>query len=253
MPAKLHFRNANLGSVVATSAAAGYAATNVREAPVDKPWRSTSNALQNLDLDLGSARNVVAVAVQGTNAPQFTVLADPVTNPPTTSRGTLTLAQDNNGRRKGVLEFAASVRYIRLQMPATSVVADDDGTVQPYYWVGSVYVFEATLNLPRDPNYGQSTVQHLRPQTSIDLDNGQNVTSSDGAPVSLLQLGFSGRSDQDIERAARLARLGICWLDLGIASERWRQWPVREVSETADRRITRLNGEQVDLRFREIA
>lgn len=252
MPAKLHFRNANIGAATATSAAAGYPATNVREAPVDKPWRSTTNALQNLDIDLGSSRSVVAVAVQGTNAPSFTVTADN-SNPPTTNRGTLTLAQDNNARRKGVLEFAASVRYIRLQMPATSVVADDDGTVQSYYWVGAVYVFEATLTMPRDPLYGQSTVQHLRPQTSIDLDNGQNVTSSDGASVSLLQLGFSGRSDQDIERAARLARLGICWLDLGIASERWRQWPVRENTETVDRRASRYNAEQVELRFREIA
>lgn len=253
MPVKLHYRPLNLGSVTATSAASGYAAANVRESMVDKPWRSTSNALQNLDIDLGSSRSVVAVCVQGTNAPSLTVFADPTPNPPTTNRGTLTLSQDNNARRKGILEFAASVRYIRLQMPATSVVADDDGTVQNYYWIGAVYVFEATLTLPRDPLYGQSTIQHLRPQTSIDLDNGQNVTSNDGAPISLIQLGFSGRSDQDIERAARLARLGICWLDLGIASERWRQWPVRETSETADRRITRINGEQVELRFREIA
>jgi hypothetical protein len=252
MPAKLHHTLRNLASVTATSAAANYAATNVRESPVDKPWRSTSNALQNLDIDLGGSFAVVAVAVQGTNAPSFTVLADG-SNPPTTARGTLTLATDNTGRRKGILEFAATVRYIRLQIPATSVVADDNGTVQSYYEVGAVYVFGATLNLPRDPIYGSSSMEAVFPQTSVDLANGQNVTSNDGAPYVEPTLGFSTRSDQDVEKAARLARLGVCWLDLGITSERHRQWPVRHVLPRLVRRVTRVNGEQVELKLREIA
>jgi hypothetical protein len=253
MPAKLHHTLRNLASVTATSAAVSYPATNIKESPVDKPWRSTTNALQNVDIDLGSSLAVTAIAVQGTNAPSITVLADAAINPPTTNRGTLALAQDPVARRKGILEVAATVRYIRLQIPATSVVADDDGTVQAYYWIGAVYVFGATLNLPRDPLYGSSALEAVYPQTSVDLANGQNVTSNDGAPYAEPTLAFSVRSDQDIERAARLARLGVCWLDLGIASERARQWPVRHVQPRLVRRVTRVNGEQVELKLREIA
>lgn len=253
MPARLHHGIRNLFSIVATSAAVDYPVIHVREQSVDRPWRSTTNALQNIDIELDGSQAVTAVAVQMTNAPTLTVFADPATSPPTTNRGTITTASDNNARRKGVLTFSASVRSIRLQIPAASVVANDDGTVAPYYTIGTVYVFANTLTLPRDPLYGQSSIEHLTPQTSIDLPNGQNVTSNNGAAVSLITLGFSARAQDDVERARRLARLGPAWLDLDIASERWRQWPVRSVAERATRSIARINAERVDLPFRELA
>jgi hypothetical protein len=252
MPSRLHHNIRDLSSISATSAAANYPATNLRETSVDRPWRSTTNALQNIDIDLANSLAVTAIGVQMTNAPTVTVFADTFTVP-TTSRGVITPVTDNNGRRKGSLAFSATVRYIRLQIPATSVVADDDGTVQAYYTIGSVYVFANTLTLPRDPLYGQSSTELLTPQTSVDLANGQNVTSNNGAPVTVINLGFSARAQDDVERARRLARLGPAWLDLDIASERWRQWPVRSVVERVTRSIARVNGERVELPFRELA
>ncbi len=139
------------------------------------------------------------------------------------------------------------------QIPASGVVAEDDGTVPGYYTVGSVYVFGSTLTLPRDPLYGQSNLELLTPQTSIDLSNGQNVTSTNGAAVTQITLGFSARAQDDVERARRLARIGPAWLDLDIASERWRQWPVRSVAERVTRSVARINAERVELPFRELA
>lgn len=251
MAAKLHYNMRDLGVPTATSQAAGYSVLNLAESPVDKPWRSTTNALQNIDIDLGSAVAVTAVGVQMTNAPSFTVLADTFT-PPTTNRGTLTPYADNAGRRKGGLAFTATVRYIRLQIPATSVVADDDDTVQTYYTVGALYVFGSTLMLPRDPSYAAS-VKVNTPQQRVDLPNGQALAVVTGPNVSEISLPFSVRSSHDIERAGRLARLGPCWLDLDIASERWRQWPVRSVEDNFTRRIARVNAEAVELAFREMA
>jgi hypothetical protein len=255
MPARLYHNQRFIASnIAATSAAASYPAIHMRLLSTERAWRSTSNALQNIDIDLNSSVPVTGVCVQGTNAPSFTVFGDAAITPATTNRGTITPVADGNGRRKGSINLGGlSLRYLRLQIPAAGVVADDDGTVQSYYTIGAVYVFGSTLNLPRDPIYGQSSIQHVTPQTSVNLANGQNVTSNDGAPYSNIAVGFGVRADQDIERARRMARLGACWLDLDIASERWRQWPVRSVTEQADRRLTRINGEQVDLQFRELA
>ncbi len=55
MPARLHYGIQNLLSITSTSAAVGYPALNIRETPVDRPWRSTTNALQNIDIDLGAS------------------------------------------------------------------------------------------------------------------------------------------------------------------------------------------------------
>lgn len=252
MPAKLHHTLRNPTNITTTSADPNFPALNLRETPIDRQWRATGVVLQNVDIDLGSSVAVTAVCVQHTNAPSFTVLADAAISPPTTNRGTLSLAADHAGRRKGVLEFSATVRYIRLQIPASAAVAEDNGVALGYYYIGSIYVFGATLALPRDPLYG-SRIEQVSPQDSTDLPNGQTVTVALGPTYAQLAMQFSAQAGQDVERARRLARLGPCWLDLDIASERWRQWPVRSPDPRVSRDIARPRAERIDLPFREIA
>jgi hypothetical protein len=252
MPAKIHHTQRNPTAITATSADANFPAINLRETPVDRQWRATGVVLQNIDIDLGASVAVTAVCVQHTNAPSFTVLADAAINPPTTNRGTLTPAADNAGRRKGVLEFSATVRYIRLQIPASLAVAEDNGVAVGYYYIGAVYVFGATLSLPRDPLYG-SGVESISPQDSVEMANGQIVTVATGPTYAQLRMLFSPQASQDVERARRLARLAPCWLDLDIASERWRQWPVRSPEPRMNRDIARPRAERVELSFRELA
>lgn len=252
MPAKVHHTLRTLPTISATSADGNFPVANLRELQVDRQWRSVGVALQNIDIDLGTSQAVTAVAVQHSNAPSLTVFADAGITPPTSNRGTITPAADHAGRRKGVVEFSASVRYIRLQIPASSAVAEDNGVALGYYYIGTVYVFGATLALPRDPLYG-SRLEHMSPQDSTELPNGQVVTVSLGPTVAQVNLQFSAQAGQDIERARRLARLAPCWLDLDIASERWRQWPVRSPAGSVSRDIARPRAERIDLPFREIA
>jgi hypothetical protein len=252
MPAKIHHTVRNPTAITASSADPNFPALNLRETPIDRQWRATGVALQNVDIDLGSSVAVAAVAVQHTNAPTLTVFADAAINPPTTNRGTITPATDHTGRRKGILEFSATVRYIRLQIPASSAVAEENGVALGYYYIGSIYVFGATLALPRDPLYG-SRLEHVSPQDSTDMPNGQVVTVAIGPTFTQINLQFSAQAGQDVERARRLARLAPCWLDLDIASERWRQWPVRSPEPRVSRDIARPRAERIDLPFREIA
>ena len=251
MPAKVHHTQRIPTTFSATSFTAGFPASNLGDSLIDRPWRSSGTALQNIDIDLGASVTVTAVCVQHTNAPSMTVLADNGT-PATVPRGTLTPVQDHTGRRRGALEFSASVRYIRLQIPAASVVAEDNGVALGYYYIGAVYVFGATLALPRDPLYG-SRIEQVVPQDLIELPNGQAIAVGAGAAYSQVSLQFSAQAGQDIERARRLARLAPCWLDLDIASERWRQWPVRSPAGSVSRDIARPRAERIDLPFREIA
>ena len=251
MTARIHYNQRSPTAVAATSSDGNFPVANINTTPVDRQWRSTSTVLQNIDIDLGSSLPITAVCVQHTNAPAFTVLADN-SNPPTTARGTLTTYADNGGRRKGKLEFSATVRYIRLQVAASVAVAEENGTALGYYYIGAAYVFANTLNLPRDPSYG-SPINHNAAQETIELPNGQAIAVALGPVYSTMELGFTVGSSADIERVRRLAALAPVWLDLDVASERWRQWPVRCTADRVTRNVARINGERVEIPLREIA
>ena len=117
--------------------------------------------------------------------------------------------------------------------------------------LGAMYAFANTLSLPVEPLI-DSGVQYLYPQSAEKMPNGQTVTIARGAPRARITLKFRASAAQDIERIARIARAGLCWLDLGITTDRSLQWPVRYIEDSHSRDFTRPRREPVTLVFEEL-
>ena len=235
-------------TATASSAAAGYPATNVLTGQVLKPWRSTSLAnTEYIIIDLGAIRllNGAILAVSATNLATATVYADS-SNPPTTSRGTITPALDAQNRGKASLALTGLIRYIKILASSGSPI---DGAA--YWSIGPVDVFVNTLAFPRDPIFGESSLDTNTPQTSVTLDNGKIVRDSTGPSFMTPTLTFSGGNGDDHEQIAMLARSGLCWLDLGIATNRGLQWRVMHYDPKITRKLTAYNRESVQIALKE--
>lgn len=246
--ARLAYNPIAAATATASSAAAGYPATNVLTGQVLKPWRSTSLAnTEYIIIDLGSnyLLNGAILAVSATNLATATVYAD-MSNPPTTSRGTITPALDAQNRGKASLSLTATVRYIKI---VASSGAPTDGSA--YWSIGPVDVFNNTLAFQRDPIFGESSLETNTPQTSVTLDNGKIVRDGTGPSFITPTLNFSGGSNDDHEQIAMLARAGLCWLDLGITSNRGLQWRVKHYEAKTMRKLTAFNRESVQIQLKE--
>lgn len=248
MSALLHSIPWAIAAVTATSAAAGYPASNVTIPSCGRPWRSGAPSPTNLDIDLGAIRSPVVLCLQAPNTPTCTVSYGSASYT-TTSAGTQALALDRHGRRKMSLQLLTSARYIRVVF---SGVTPDDGA--SYFSVGAVYCFGASLALPEDPLIGSEATARY-PQTDVRLPNGVEfaIDRGDAGARQELALRFRGPRATDLAQIERAARRGVCWLDLGLAANRELQWPVRHAGDTLDRRFSSATQDEAAVRLREVA
>lgn len=232
------------GTWSASTAAAGYAAAQAADSAVSKPWRSTTNSASWVQVDLGSALTVAAVAISETNASGISVQYG-ATSTPSTNLGAINTAADGQGRRKGVLAAAISARYWRFNFSGTPT----DGAA--YWSAGSVWLFATATTLP-DPVY-PATIDYSRGQDLATLPNGREIAVARGISRARVQLGWRVGPSQDIEQLARLARAGAAWLALGISGEPAMTWPVIFTGPSIVRRKDGFNRERVDLDLLELA
>lgn len=245
MTATLYRTPHSPSTVTASTAAAGYAATNVLTTSIGRPWRSTTTGSTTLIVDLGSSKAVVGIAVNHINASSVTVHADNSATP-TTSRGTLTSYADEQGRRKGMLAFSATVRYLMLTFSGTPTDA------AAYWTAGSVYVFSASGALPRDPLMGSDQSVDY-PQLTQRLPNGQTLRIDRGVSRMSVRLRFNGRITDDIAALARYARSGTVWLDMGLPTAQGCQWPLTHVDDGITRQWAGHNREPMTIPLLELA
>jgi hypothetical protein len=231
-----------------SSQAAGYAGTGVLGTAVDTQWRTTgTSSAENIVLDLGSSKAIAALGINHCNFASASIYADNAATP-TTLRGTLTTYVDHQGRRKGSFEFSAvTARYIRINMPGTGTT-----DAAAYFFLGFAAPFATAQDLPRDMLFG-TTLEHVTPQLSVALMNGQEVTVETGAPRTIINCKFAARAADDIEVLKRQARLGPVWINANLAGQEYRQWPVRHHAPSSQRNIERVNREPVELQLRESA
>lgn len=246
MVARLHHSPWPIDAVAATTAATGYPASNVLTSSVGKPWRSTSTATQNVDIDLGTARTAPVLTLQGPNTAGCSVSYGSGSYT-ATNAGAQVLALDRHGRRKHSLALAGSVRYIRIVFGGT---APDDGA--DHFELGAVAVFGSTLTLPENPLLGAEASARY-PQTRIELPNGQTFGIDRGVARQRLSLRFRSARTEDIEQLVRIARRGLGWLDLDVASNRELQWPVRHVEDEQARQLSQALQDEAAVILREVA
>lgn len=246
MSAKLHHTLRPISAAAATTAATGYPASNVAGFEVGKPWRSTSTASNNLDIDLGSAASGTVLCIQHANAATCVVSHGSAAYT-TVNDGTQTLHMDRHGRRKLSLALSGSTRYVRIVFGAAS---PDDGAA--YFEVGSVQCYGATLTLPSDPLLGsEANVRYA--QTGVELPNGQAFALARGVARQQLPLRFRTLRTADVQQLTRIARAGLCWLDLDITASRELQWPVRHIADTQNRQFAKAFQDEAAIDLREVA
>lgn len=246
MTAKLHHTALPIDAVTATTAATGYPAIAITIPGVGRPWRSTSTASNNLDIDLGTTRTAPVICLQGPNAGTCTLSYGSAAYT-TTSAGTQTLSRDRHGRRKHSLALAGSVRFIRLVFGAT--LPDD---AADYFELGAVYVFSSTLALPEEALFG-SEARARWPQTRIELPNGNELLFERGVPRQHLTMRFRSLRTTDAEELARRARRAPCWLDMDVSANRELQWPVRMIEPEIGRSFVRPLQDETTIPLAEIA
>lgn len=261
MTAKLHYGliapSAFSSQLTAT---AGYDASNTGLSAIARPWVSTvaANGANDdwVQHDYGGTKTIAAVAINSCLQSSGQILIGTGT-PPATTYGTIdatTVALAQNGVRKGSWSGAGSARYVRADF-TNAATARGAGVFATYgtdfMELGALYVFANSMALPVDPLV-DSDYKPRYPQNSTDLPNGQNIRVDRGAPFGTITLRFNAR-DTDIEQIARIARAGLCWLDLGIANAPELQWPVRFIDDTHTRPLARPRREPVTLSFREVS
>lgn len=246
MSAKLRHTAYPIAAVTATSAATGYPASNITVPSCGRPWRSTSTAAQNLDLDLGTSRSQVYLCVQGVNCASVTVQYGNASYTASTL-GALTASKDRHGRRKFSVSIIGPLRYIRL---AFSASAPDDSAA--FYEAGAVFVFGESLTLPADPLLGSEASAAL-PQTLVQLPNGFECAIDRGPARQRLGLRFRGARTDDLDELARRARAGTCWLDLDVAANRELQWPVRHTADSLQRSFSGASQDEASIPLIEVA
>jgi hypothetical protein len=260
MTARLHYGLRAPSAMSESTATSGYTGSNTATSAIRRPWVGTLAANGSNDEwvqhDYGSVVSIAAIAVNSCLQGNGSILYGNA-NPPVTGYGTInstTVATALNGVRKGSWVNAVNARYIRADFTNASNMRGD-GVFGAYgsnfMELGALYVFASSMTLPVDPLI-DSDYKPRYPQGSTTLPNDQMVVVDRGAPSGTITLRFNAR-DHDIELIARIARTGLCWLDLGVASAPHLQWPVRFVDDGHTRPLARPQREMVTLTFREIS
>jgi len=214
-------------TATATSAASGYAATNVLLQALGAPWRSTATTQQDVIIDLGSAQTPRGIGVQDTNATSI-VIASSADNITYTGRATLSLTNvDRFSRRRGCAAVNTSARYWRLRIASAT---PPDGLA--YWRIGAVYVFGATTDIVA-PQYGL-TVRNNHAETRQQLDNGREAVAAIGNRFDVINGKFlvTKTGEMVIGSLLEEIRRGAVWMDLQVTQRPSWTWPLIASSAT---------------------
>jgi hypothetical protein len=215
-------------TATATSAASGYAATNVLLQALGLPWRSTATTQQDVIIDLGSAQTPRGIGVQDTNATSIVIASSP-DNTAYTDRATLSLTNvDRFNRRRGCAAVNTSARYWRLRIASAT---PPDGLA--YWRIGAVYVFGAVTDIV-SPQYGFS-VRSNHNESRESLANGREAIAAIGTRCDLVSGKFVV-SNTNLIIGSLLAdlRTGPVWLDMQVTARLSWTWPLINAANSDD-------------------
>lgn len=229
-------------AVSAQAALVDYPATNLITPEVAKPWRSSSGGFGEWTQAQRSGSSDMHLAVQGVGVDITGGNVTAGASSPSGSIGNIagSIHADGTGRRKATIAVPAPNTYTR-------VAWFKNGT---YYEVAALYLFATELQLPDALLRSEITTEY--PQASVKLPNGTEFPVDRGPPRTRITLRWRRPRADDIEEVARIARAGICWLDLQNPDQPGWQWPVRCVSATLPRQLTHARQDEATLEFVEV-
>lgn len=246
---KLHHSKITPTVFAATSAAAGYPATNVGREALGHHWRSTSVAgTTNLDQTWATAATVAAILVSDANFATCTVHTSTDGSAWSGSIGTLsTHADKTTGRRRGIFAVnTAGLRGIRLGISG----APTDGLA--YWRIGAAHLFATTVTLPRDPEIG-TRVRTLYAQLMTELPNRQASRAGTGLDLLTLVLPFQREYNEDCLELVRRARAGTVGIELNNTDYPELALPVRHHLSEAEEAWSSFRQTETTIELREVA
>ena len=210
--AKLYYGKILPTSTAATSAAAGYPASNVLLESIARPWRATDLSNNNVDITWTVAQTVAAVIVEDANCATVSVYAstDGATFP--TLVATVNINADKiTGRRRALIPVnLANLKGIRFAFTGAAT----DGLA--YWRIGAVYAFGSSVAWPRMASYGMKH-KGVFPLISTQLTNGQIAIASTGPDYITLTFPIARTFAADAVEMVRRGRLGTVGIDLEIS------------------------------------
>ena len=232
------------GNITYTSAASGadanYPHTNLLLPSVVRGWRATPPPTAWVQATAASAAGYYFGIQALTGATGGSVLAGPFS--PSTSYGTFAVHSDGSGRTKALVPvFGMFGELTAFRLTFTGATAKS---------LGALYLFSDVLTLP--DALLRSEVSTTYPQNDVSLPNGTQFTVDRGVPRARITLRWRRPRADDIEQVARIARAGICWLDMEVPEAPWLQWPVRLVQSSIPRQFTTASQDETTLEFLEV-
>jgi len=161
----------SLSITAVTSSDSLYISSYLLDEDIDTTWRSTSTALQNIDLNMGSAIVNPVVIIKNTNFKNATLYLDDETSftaPPVTSA--IEIFKDIRTKVRGGW-FALTGTYQHLRFRITGSQTTDGG--EGYYYVGDIIVIPAaSLIIPGARHQFPLSVERFRPHLEVEYVGG---------------------------------------------------------------------------------
>lgn len=224
----------------------GYPASHLETPAVARPWMAGLGPSPWWIQASGIQNGPVYPALQGVSSGlSVSGMTAGTPNPPTTPIvGTLPLHADAAGRRKGIATAASDIYFVAFNLRLSlSLVGGDT--------IGAMYLFSKALALPDALLNAEVRVEY--PQSMVSLPNGVRFPVDQGIPRTRITLRWRRPRAQDLLAVARLARAGICWLDLQNPDQPGWQWPVRCITPDHVLQVVAARQDEVNIEFVEVA
>ncbi len=205
MPALLFTDQIVPTTATATTAQAGYAATNILRRSISQPWWSTSTSANDVVIDCGADTAKKVLHVHDCNFASAPISTAASAAPGSfTARGTLTTYENDAGRRRGWIELSDSDRYVKIGI-ASGTPADN----LAYWRIGSAYLMATKNIMPSDLQFGFD-IAPTEPVIATDLTNGRRAQAIVGNDFDVLELKWRRKYSEVMKPMVKKTREGLC-------------------------------------------
>ncbi len=230
----------------ASASAVGRPPSNLESPMVARPWMPGGIGPSWWIRATGISTTPVWPALQGVSEnTTVTSMAQGTALPPAGSySGSLPLHADAGGRRKGIVTDQSDIALgsLNIQFNLSTFAGES---------IGALYLFSDALTLPDALLNSDIRVEY--PQSLIELPNGVRFPVDQGIPRTRITLRWRRPRAQDLLAVARIARQGICWLDLQNPDQPGWQWPVRCITPDHVLQIAAARQDEATIEFLEVA
>lgn len=222
----LYYNKLTPQAFAATTAQAGYPASNAGLESIDRPWLSTTLGANDFTVSFAALTFVDTAFIHDANFLICTVerSADGVNF---ANVGVLTTHADEHGRRRGKIAVGgATLKALRYRVAAAG--ASDDGAA--WWRIGAQYLFGSSLVVATGPSYNYR-VSTRRPRVSAELPNFQVAQASTGPNIDRIEVPYDRKNGQSLRDVKVKAEQGTVLLSLDLADWPHQVWPVRSQDE----------------------